>query len=209
MQQQVEQQRNIKHHTSHWFYRWVRPSLALWLGLMIWIAMPTQPTAATPEPGLASTSIQASSRDGQRSTTPPNVERRSARQTASQTASQTGQSVRGGTMPPDVQRILDRGKLVVALLDQDNPPFFRADAADQLTGLDIDLARAIADQLGVEVEFNRSAKTFDSVIKTVYNAQADLAISKLSRTLSRAKSIRFSSPYLKMRQGLLVNRRKK
>lgn len=190
---------HASHPTIHWFRRWIRSSLALWLGLTIWMAVPNQPTAAIPESGFASASIQgASSGDWQRSINAPSAERRSTRQPANQ--------VVGGTMPPEVQRILDRGKLVVALLDQENPPFFKTDTTDQLSGLDIDLARAIADQLGVEVEFNRSAKTFDGVIKTVYNAQADLAISKLSRTLSRAKSIRFSRPYLKMRQGLLVNR---
>lgn len=110
------------------------------------------------------------------------------------------------TMPPDIQRILARGKLIVAILDQDNPPFFMTSRQGLFTGLDVKLAQAIAEQLGVKLEFNRTAKTFDAVVQMVDQLNADLAISKLSRTMNRAKSICFTNPYLRMRQGLLVNR---
>ncbi|MBW4467417.1 MAG: ABC transporter substrate-binding protein [Pegethrix bostrychoides GSE-TBD4-15B] len=109
-------------------------------------------------------------------------------------------------MPPDIQKIRQRGKLIVALLNRENSPFFMTDAARDFTGLDVKLAAGLAEQLGVTVEFNRKAQTFDEVVKTVYDLKADLAISKLSRTLNRAERVRFSQPYLKMRQGLLVNR---
>jgi polar amino acid transport system substrate-binding protein len=109
-------------------------------------------------------------------------------------------------LPADMQRIRDRGKLVVAVLGVDNPPFFMELADGQLGGLDIELAHALADQLGVDLELNRSAQTFDEVVDQVYNLEADLAISKISRTLARGQRVRFSQPYLAMRQGLLVNR---
>jgi polar amino acid transport system substrate-binding protein len=109
-------------------------------------------------------------------------------------------------MPPDISRILQRGKLVVAILNNDNPPFFMSKENGQLNGLDVKIAQEIAEQLGVNLEFNRSAKTFDEVTDRVYKLDADIAISKLSRTLNRAKKVRFSSPYLTMQQGLLVNR---
>jgi ABC-type amino acid transport substrate-binding protein len=108
-------------------------------------------------------------------------------------------------MPPDVQRVLDKGKLTVAVLGQDNAPFFM-DEAGQMSGLDIQLARTLADQLGVSLEIIRTAQTFDQVVEAVYGQKADLAISKISRTLKRAQRVRFSRPYLRMRQGLLVNR---
>ncbi|MGB3309064.1 MAG: ABC transporter substrate-binding protein [Nodosilinea sp.] len=108
-------------------------------------------------------------------------------------------------MPPDVQRVLDKSKLTVAVLGQDNAPFFM-DEAGQMIGLDIQLARTLAAQLGVSLEITRAAQTFDQVVDTVYDQKADLAISKISRTLKRAQRVRFSRPYLRMRQGLLVNR---
>ncbi|MFG6094534.1 transporter substrate-binding domain-containing protein [Leptothoe sp. ISB3NOV94-8A] len=107
-------------------------------------------------------------------------------------------------MPPDIQRILDRGKLVVALLSTDNTPFFTEGNTPK--GLDITIAQGLADALDVDLEFNRSANTFNDVVDQVYQLKADIAISKLSRTLSRAKRVRFSRPYVTMRQGLLVNR---
>ncbi len=115
-------------------------------------------------------------------------------------------SIERSATAPDIQRIRDRGKLVVAALKQDNSPFFMADEQGKLVGLDMKLAQAIADQLGVKLEVNRSATTFDQVVDAVYQLDADLAFSKLSRTLKRAQRVRFSRPYLTMRQGLLVNR---
>ncbi len=123
----------------------------------------------------------------------------------SQIAAASNQTKRSA-MPPDIQKIRQRGKLIVALLNRENSPFFMTDAARDFTGLDVKLAAGLAEQLGVTVEFNRKAQTFDEVVKTVYDLKADLAISKLSRTLNRAERVRFSQPYLKMRQGLLVNR---
>ncbi|MGF1461159.1 MAG: substrate-binding periplasmic protein [Leptolyngbyaceae cyanobacterium] len=109
-------------------------------------------------------------------------------------------------MPPDIQRILDRGKLIVAVLGSNNAPFFMALKTGESGGLDIQLAQALADQLGVDLELHRTADTFNGVVDTVYNREADMAISKISRTMKRAVKVRFTRPYLEMRQGLLINR---
>jgi len=79
-------------------------------------------------------------------------------------------------------------------------------AFGKLTGLDITLADDIAKKLGVKVRFNRDAKTFDDVVSQLAKGQADLAVSKLSRTLSRAQVIAFSTPYLSLKRSLLLNR---
>lgn len=109
-------------------------------------------------------------------------------------------------LPPDMQNILERKKLIVALPVKDNPPFFMEDSTGKLWGSDVKIAQDLAQELGVELEFNRQAKTFNEVVDKVYNHEADLAISKISRTLKRAQRVRFSQPYLNMRQGLLINR---
>ncbi len=110
------------------------------------------------------------------------------------------------SMPPDIQHILDRGKLTVAILGRDTPPFFMLGKDGTLTGSDIQMATDIADQLDVKLEFNRDSTTFDEVLDKVYSHEVDLAISKISRTLKRGQQARFSLPYLEMRQGLLVDR---
>ncbi|MFO7030020.1 peptidoglycan-binding protein [Limnospira fusiformis CCALA 023] len=110
------------------------------------------------------------------------------------------------SMSPDIQKIIDRGELIVAINQEDSPPFFAEDVDGELIGLDVEIAREIAHSLGVKVRFDRSAKTFNEVVNRVYKGDADMAISKLSQTLERAKIISFSHPYLTMRHGLLLNR---
>jgi polar amino acid transport system substrate-binding protein len=108
-------------------------------------------------------------------------------------------------LPVDVQNILSRGKLVVAMLHEDIPPFVIV-RHDQLDGYDVAIAKDIAQQLGVKLVFNREAKTYDEVIDQLIKGKADIAISLLSRTLPRAMKVNFSDPYLSLHQALLVNR---
>ncbi|APB32536.1 Peptidoglycan-binding domain 1 protein [Gloeomargarita lithophora Alchichica-D10] len=109
-------------------------------------------------------------------------------------------------LAPDIQAIQQRGVLRVAMLGQDNPPFFAENAQGQLTGVDVDLARNLATTLGVKADFIRTAQTFDQVTQLVYSNQADVAISKLTVTLPRATEGLFSQPYLVMRDALILNR---
>ncbi|MDX8514095.1 substrate-binding periplasmic protein [Mesorhizobium captivum] len=84
-------------------------------------------------------------------------------------------------------------------------PFFPADGSGD-KGIDMELARGIAAELGVEPVFDRSAVTFDGMVKQLMSGQADMAIGKLSRTLQRGRSILYSRPYAMLHQGLLANR---
>lgn len=111
----------------------------------------------------------------------------------------------GRLLAPDLARIVMRGELIVAVLGVDQPPFFES-SNGVLTGIDIDLAREIADKLGVAVRFDRDAKTFDGVVALLTRGQADIAVSKLSRTLARTELIRFSQPYVDLKRALLLDR---
>ncbi|MDF2810884.1 MAG: putative transporter [Microvirga sp.] len=108
--------------------------------------------------------------------------------------------------PPDITRILERGKLIVAMTNFDVPPFFMTDANGRFYGLDVSLSEGIAHALGVPVEYNRKGQNFNEVVDIVVRGDADLAISKLSLTMARAMRVRFSDPYLVLRHGLLINR---
>ncbi|RQR40316.1 amino acid ABC transporter substrate-binding protein [Burkholderia sp. Bp9143] len=111
----------------------------------------------------------------------------------------------GRLLAPEFARIVTRGTLVVAVLGVDQPPFFMS-RNGALAGVDIDLADELAKKLGVSVQFDRDARTFDDVVHLLATGQADVAISKLSRTLPRAQVIRFSTPYISLRRALLINR---
>ncbi len=113
-----------------------------------------------------------------------------------------------GDFPPDLQRIMNRGNIIVAMHREDFPPLFMHDKTGRFYGLDVSLAQDIGRHLGVGVKFNRKAETFDEVIDIVARREADVAISYLSRTLERAKRVRFTEPYLILRQAWLVNRLK-
>lgn len=108
--------------------------------------------------------------------------------------------------PPDIKRIKDRGEFVVAMYFNDIPPFFMHDENGNFYGLDVELAGDIAEKLGVKVRFDRRAKTFGEIVDIVVNKEADAAISLLSRTLKRAEKIRYTKPYIVLKQGLIINR---
>lgn len=110
------------------------------------------------------------------------------------------------TLAPDMQRIFDRGRLIVAVSGADAPPFVMTGVDNKLAGYDIDLAEGMGKALGVPVGFDRSAHTANEVIDVVARGAADLAISKLIATPDRAVQVRFSRPYLTLRQALLFNR---
>ncbi|MGE0615467.1 MAG: substrate-binding periplasmic protein [Bacteriovoracia bacterium] len=111
------------------------------------------------------------------------------------------------TLAPEIQRILSRGRLIVALERTDRAPFFYRDPrSGSLKGIDIELARTVAENLAVEVEFDRSAVTADEAVRRVTSGKADIAISRLSVNLNWAISARFTRPYLVLNQAQLVNR---
>lgn len=170
--------------------------LACFISAWLWVP----PASAAPVLATTSTQRASTERSATRSS-----ERQTERSSVRSTENSSVKYPERSAEPPDITRIVERGKLVVAVLGKDNPPFFAANQ-ETVVGLDIDLAQAIAEQLGVKLEVKRSAQTFDEVVDAVYQLKADLAISKISRTLKRAKRVRFSTPYLRMRQGLLVNR---
>jgi ABC-type amino acid transport substrate-binding protein len=110
-----------------------------------------------------------------------------------------------GFLAPDIGRIKQRGELVIAMLAEDRPPFFN-ERNGELVGLEVDLAKSIAQALNVEVRFNREPKSFNEVVDFVAQRRADLGISKLSRTLTRAQMVHFSQPYLTLNHSLVINR---
>src|SRR6476619_4697613 len=84
------------------------------------------------------------------------------------------------------------GKIRIAI-DLAIPPFGMTDDKMQPTGSDVDLARLLAKDLGVELEIVPT--TGPSRIPSLQTGKADLVVSTLSITPERAKVIDFSIPY--------------
>lgn len=108
-------------------------------------------------------------------------------------------------LPADIAAIKKANVLVVAMTKKDNPPFFSG-SEDDIKGLDVEIARRIGVILGVPVQFRRDAESFAEVVEQVRDGRADIAVSKLSVTGPRLQVVRFSTPYVKLRQSLVINR---
>ena len=109
-------------------------------------------------------------------------------------------------LPPDIERILKKGKITVAMYHEDIAPFFMHDREGTFYGFDVEMAKEVAKRMGVELEFNRDPKTFDAVVDTVRQRKADVGISIISKTLSRALSVRFTDSYISLYKALVINR---
>jgi len=108
-------------------------------------------------------------------------------------------------LPADIAAIKKANVLVVAMTKKDSPPFFSGEG-DDIHGLDVEIARRIGVLLGVPVQFRRDAESFAEVVEQVRDGKADVAVSKLSVTGPRLQVVRFSDPYIKLRQSLVINR---
>lgn len=108
-------------------------------------------------------------------------------------------------LPPDIAEIKKTGQLVVAMTSFDNLPFYGG-GADNPVGLDVEIGKKVAAILGVKPVFRRDAATFQDVVEQVRRGEAHVAISKLSITPPRLATVKFSDPYVKLHQGLLINR---
>jgi polar amino acid transport system substrate-binding protein len=105
----------------------------------------------------------------------------------------------------DIGEIKRSGMLRVALISHDVFPFvYEKDGI--LDGIDVRLAKQLGQELGVEVEFIRASHSFNGVVDSISDFQADIAISKISITLSRIEKVAFTRPYLVLNQGLLFDR---
>jgi ABC-type amino acid transport substrate-binding protein len=109
--------------------------------------------------------------------------------------------------PQEIRTILERGHIIFGMTSADQKPFFYEDEqTGRLIGLDVEIAYEIANRMGVRAVFNREAASFDDVVLKVVNKEVDVALSKLSRTIRRAAMVRFTRPYITIRQALLLIR---
>ena len=110
--------------------------------------------------------------------------------------------------PPDIRRIKERGYIVVAMHSSNFRPYMFEDPdnSGELIGHEIDLARDVATQLGVDLVLDRQAGSFNEVPQRVAQREADVAISLLSRTLTRAQFVRFTTPYMIVRPTIAIHR---
>lgn len=117
---------------------------------------------------------------------------------------------RSKTQDAGTQKIIDSGELRLAIIKRENPPFYYSDpdGVDGTGGLEVDLGKKIAEELGVKLRIIRKTDVFNELVKSVARGEADMAMSKLSISLPRAAFVEYSNPYINFRKAILVNRLK-
>ena len=103
-----------------------------------------------------------------------------------------------------LQEIKDSGKLVVGTC-ADYPPYewhLVQDGEDQIIGFDIDIAQAIADELGVELEVKDM--DFDGLIPALSTGKIDMIIADMNPTEERKQSVDFTDIYYTQKDALVI-----
>ncbi len=102
-----------------------------------------------------------------------------------------------------LQKIKDEGKLVM-YTNAAFPPFEYKTDGNTVAGVDVDIAQAIADEIGVELVVEDVE--FDGIVLAVKNGQADLGIAGMTVRPDRQEHVDFSIPYTTSVQYIIVNK---
>ena len=103
-----------------------------------------------------------------------------------------------GDLLADIQ---SRGSLVIATEGAWSPWTYH-DESDALVGFDVEVARAIADKLGVEAKFIECP--WESIFLGIDSKMYDIAANGVEVTEDRAAKYDFSTPYAYLRTALIV-----
>ena len=113
--------------------------------------------------------------------------------TAASTAETSGEN--------ELEKVKAAGKLVIGV-EGTYPPFTYHDDNGELTGLDVELGKALAEKLGVEVEFQEAA--WDSLLIGIDTGRFDTVINSVSIADERAEKYDFSTPYAFNRTAVIT-----
>ncbi|MUT66855.1 ABC transporter permease subunit [Paenibacillus sp. NEAU-GSW1] len=88
----------------------------------------------------------------------------------------------------------------------DYPPYENTDAKNggKIVGIDIDIARAIADKLGYKLEI--SGMDFNGLVAALQTQRVDFVMSSMSITDERKQSIDFTEPYYAARNTIVAKK---
>lgn len=100
-----------------------------------------------------------------------------------------------------LETIQKRGTIIVGL-EGDWAPWSYVDENDELTGYDVEVAKAIADKLGVEIQIVPGE--WDGLFAGMDAGRYDMVVNGVEATEERADKYDFSTPYAYIRTALIV-----
>jgi ABC-type amino acid transport substrate-binding protein len=110
-------------------------------------------------------------------------------------------AVKAAAAGTTMKKLQDSGEMTVGV-KFDVPPFGFKDTSGKVQGFDIDLAKAIADALGVKPKYIEALS--DNRIAFLKDGTADLILSTMTITAERDEEIDFSTPYFVANGRILV-----
>ena len=113
----------------------------------------------------------------------------------------TSDNVQREDVEDELARIQKDGVLRVGV-EGTYPPISYHDEAGNLTGFDVEIAQAIGEKLGVEVEFTEAE--WDSLLAAVDSGRIDTVINAVSITEERQEKYDFSKPYVSLYRNIIV-----
>lgn len=98
-------------------------------------------------------------------------------------------------------QVIKKGKLVVGT-DATYPPMEYFDEAGNFAGMDIDIAKEIALDLGIQAEFRNIV--WEGIFDTLLAGEVDILASSITITSERAQAMDFSDPYFNAGQVVMT-----
>ena len=105
-----------------------------------------------------------------------------------------------GAKGPSLADVKKAGKITIAT-SPDFPPFESLEN-NEVVGIEVEIMKLIAKDLGVEIEFTQM--DFDSVLVGIEAAKYDCAMSGITITPAREKNMLFTKPYYNAAQVIVV-----
>lgn len=108
-----------------------------------------------------------------------------------------------------LQKIIDSGKLVMGT-SADYPPFefhTMVDRKDKIVGLDLEIAKHIAEELGVELEVKDM--DFDNLLGGISSGMLDVVLAGMNPDPERADEVNFTDIYYEANLSVLVTKENK
>ena len=102
---------------------------------------------------------------------------------------------------PVMDRIIKNGELIVGTSGA-QPPMTAITKKGELIGLDIDIAKAIADALGVKIKF--VSMPFAKLLPALEANQVNMVLSGMTITPKRNQKVAFVGPYYVSGKGILA-----
>lgn len=98
--------------------------------------------------------------------------------------------------------IKENGKIVLGTA-ADYPPFEFVDKQNNIVGMDIEIAKEIAKDMGVELEIKNMQ--FESLLTSLNADKVDIILSGMNPTPERVKAVDFSDVYYESKHFVIIN----